>query len=203
MEGWCSVSVPISRASGTPAFTRAFPAGNGEGAGVFNEIYPALEVVRQGFPELERLVSVQGAVEVQPPAPGRNHGGQHGQPFQGCRRIGACLDLSRLEAFRFHDSDSGRADAAGKGGMAGRNVEAGEQADAGGARLPVHLRAFQGPFAQGQRITFPERVQFLLQGMIPQLRPGLDAAVAAFLRPDESPFPAYFRGPGIERAASR
>ena len=180
-----------------------FPALDGEGARVFNEVYPGFQVVGQGFPEFQGVVFIEAAVEVQPPAPGGDHGGEHGQPFQGGGQVGACLDFSGLEPLGFHDADGGGADAGGQRGVAGGNVQAVKQAGALRARLPVRPGAFQGADAQRQRVSLPERVQFLLQRGVPQLRPRLDAAVPAFIRFNEGSFPAYFRGSGVQRTAGR
>ena len=180
---------------------QTFPALDGERARVFYEIYPGFQVVGQGFPEFQGIVFIQTAVEVQPPAPGGDHGSQHCQPFQSGSQVGAGLDFSSLESLGFHDANGSGADAGGQRGVAFRNVQAVKQADTPRAGFPVRSGALRSAEAQRQGATLPERVQFLLQGGVSQFRPRLDAAVPAFIRFNEGSLPAYFRGSGVQRAA--
>ena len=149
MEGWCSVSVPISRASGMPAFTRRSQPGTEKGQGSSMKSIRLLRWCGRdfqnwsaSFPSREPLKSSRQRQE-----------GTMEASMVSRSRAAAGLELAlifpALKPFVSMILIVAGLTQTGKGGMAGRNVEAGEQADAGGARLPVSPARIPGPVCPG------------------------------------------------------
>ena len=178
MAGWCSESEPMSRASGMPASTSRSQLWTEKGHGSSMKSIRVFRWWGRDFQNFRASFSFR-------------------QPLKSSRqRQAGTMEASMVSRSR----------AAARLGLAlifpALNPLDSMMRMVAGLTQEGSV-AWLAADAQRQRASLPERVQFLLQRGVPQLRPRLDAAVPAFIRFNEGSFPAYFRGSGVQRTAGR